>query len=137
MAKISESDIVSSGKPVRPAGHKDLFWYDPSKPIVIGEESEYRATGVRSITGSLSGSLIAGSIPPNAASKAAEQAVANALVASDVPQLSDIENVEYIKYFDPVTKVEKVKAIIKIRNSSKNKSNIAGVDARIYQPRGA
>lgn len=137
MAKISESDIVSSGKPVRPAGHKDLFWYDPSKPIVIGEESEYRATGVRSITGSLSGSLLAGSKLPDGAITAAANAIAGAISSSDVPNLSDIENIEYIKYFDPVTKVEKAKAVIKIRNSSKNKSNIAGVDARIYQPRGA
>lgn len=55
---------------------------------------------------------------------------------SDVPQLSDIESVQYVKYFDPVSKIEKAKAIIKIRNSSKNKNNVAGVDARIYQPRG-
>lgn len=49
----------------------------------------------------------------------------------DVPSLTDIESVVKTKYFDPVTKVEKAKIVIKIRNSSKNKSNIAGVDARI------
>lgn len=53
------------------------------------------------------------------------------LYSADVPQLSDIESVTPTKYFDPVTKVEKVKVVIKIRNSSKNKNNIAGVDARI------
>jgi hypothetical protein len=135
MAKISESDIVSSGKPVRPAGHKDLFWYDPSKPIVIGEESEYRATGVRSITGSLSGSLLSGAQSPKGPGSAG--VIAGVVESSDVPNLSDIEKIEYIKYFDPVTKVEKAKVVIKIRNSSKNKSNVVGVDARIYQPRGA
>jgi hypothetical protein len=52
-------------------------------------------------------------------------------LVADVPSLTDIESVVKTKYFDPVTKVEKAKIIIKIRNSSKNKSNIAGVDARI------
>lgn len=138
MAKISESEIVSNGKPVRPAGHPDLFWYDPSKPIVVGEESEYRATGVRSISGSgLSGSLLSGAISPDETIKDAEEIIKNAITSSDVPQLVDIEDVQYIKYYDPVTKVEKAKAIIKIRNSSKNKKNVVGVDARIYQPRGA
>jgi len=49
----------------------------------------------------------------------------------DRPELSDIENVQKIKYFDPVSKIEKTKLIIKVRNSSKNKSNVIGVDARI------
>ena len=55
----------------------------------------------------------------------------------DVPQLSDIEDIQYIKYFDPVSKIEKLKVVIKIRNASKNKKDVDGVDARIYQPRGA
>lgn len=54
----------------------------------------------------------------------------------DAPDLSDIENIEYVKYFDPVSKIEKLKVIIKVRNSSKKKSDVIGVDARIYQPRG-
>jgi hypothetical protein len=52
----------------------------------------------------------------------------------DTPQLTDIESVTYTKYYDAVTKEEKVKAILKIRNSSKNPNNVAGVDARIYNP---
>ena len=49
----------------------------------------------------------------------------------DVPDLSDIESVTKTKYFDPVTKVEKVKIVIKVRNSSRNKKDVSGVDARI------
>lgn len=136
MAKISESEIVSSGKPVRPAGHPDLFWYDPSKPIVVGEESEYRATGVKSAFGSsLSGSLLSAAISPDKAIDPSK--IATPIATRDVPQLSDIENVQYVKYYDPVTKVEKAKAIIKIRNSSIDKKNVVGVDARIYRPEGA
>jgi len=55
----------------------------------------------------------------------------------DAPSLSDIEDIDYIKYFDPVSKIEKLKVVIKIRNSSSRKSDVVGVDARVYQPRGA
>lgn len=137
MAKrVSKSSIVSTTKRVLPAGHPDLVWYDPSEVIIIGEDSEYKVsgTGVSFSSALLSGSLISGSENPN---KVEEEKDKKSLEEpSDVPQLSDIESVQYVKYFDPVSKIEKAKAIIKIRNSSKNKNNVAGVDARIYQPRG-
>jgi len=133
MAKrVPKSSIVSTTKRVLPAGHPDLVWYDPNEVIIVGEESEYKVsgTGVSAFSALLSGSLTSGS-------KIAEPKVKDPEEEpSDVPQLSDIESVEYVKYFDPVSKIEKAKAIIKIRNSSKNKDNVAGVDARIYQPRG-
>ena len=52
----------------------------------------------------------------------------------DIPSLSDIESVVYEPYYDTVSKLQKVRALIKIRNSSKNPTNIAGVDARIFNP---
>jgi len=137
MAKrVSKSSIVSTTKRVLPAGHPDLVWYDPSEVIIIGEESEYKVsgTGVSFSSALLSGSLISGSENPNKVEE--EKGKKSLEEPSDVPQLSDIESVQYVKYFDPVSKIEKAKAIIKIRNSSKNKNNVAGVDARIYQPRG-
>lgn len=133
MAKrVSKSSIVSTTKRVLPAGHPDLVWYDPSEVIIVGEDSEYKVsgTGISFSSALLSGSLISGSKTADPKVKDPEQEV------PDVPQLSDIESVEYVKYFDPVSKIEKAKAIIKIRNSSQNKNNVAGVDARIYQPRG-
>ena len=50
----------------------------------------------------------------------------------DIPSLSDIESIVYEPYYDPVLKAQKVKALIKIRNSSDNPANIAGIDARIF-----
>lgn len=137
MAKrVSKSSIVSTTKRVLPAGHPDLVWYDPSEVIIIGEDSEYKVsgTGVSFSSALLSGSLISGSKNPDKIEEGKDKKSSEE--PSDVPQLSDIENVQYVKYFDPVSKIEKAKAIIKIRNSSKNKNNVAGVDARIYQPRG-
>jgi len=52
----------------------------------------------------------------------------------DVPSLADIESVVYEPYYDPISKLQKVRALIKIRNSSNNPTNISGVDARIYNP---
>ncbi len=128
MAKrVSKSSIVSTTKRVLPAGHPDLVWYDPSEVIIIGEDSEYKVSGT-GVSTFLSGSLTSGS-PISGSGVLSESA--------DVPQLSDIEDIQYVKYFDPVSKIEKLKVIIKIRNASKNKNDVAGVDARVYQPRGA
>lgn len=52
----------------------------------------------------------------------------------DIPELSDIENISYEPYYDIATKVQKVRAILKIRNSSQNKINVDGVDIRISNP---
>ena len=52
----------------------------------------------------------------------------------DVPNLTDIQLFSSTKYYDPVTKVEKAKLVIKVTNTSKDKSNIGGVDARVYNP---
>jgi len=55
-------------------------------------------------------------------------------VKYDVPDLTDIESVTYEQYYDTVTKGAKVKAILKIRNSSVRGTDVVGVDARIYNP---
>lgn len=52
----------------------------------------------------------------------------------DIPELSDIESITYEPYYDTATKVQKVRAILRIRNSSINKLNVEGVDARISNP---
>lgn len=52
----------------------------------------------------------------------------------DIPSLADIESITFEEYPDPLSGIAKYNAIIKIRNSANNKSNISGVDARIYNP---
>lgn len=52
----------------------------------------------------------------------------------DVPELTDIESVTYEQYYDAATKSAKYKVVVKIRNSSVNKTDVVGVDARIYNP---
>jgi hypothetical protein len=53
----------------------------------------------------------------------------------DVPQLTDIEKVEYEQYFDSFNSI-RFNAIVTIRNSSKRKSDVIAVDAR-NKPKGA
>ena len=53
---------------------------------------------------------------------------------NDIPQLTDIENITYQQYYDTFNSI-RIKAIIKIRNSSKVKANVVGVDAR-NEPKG-
>lgn len=54
----------------------------------------------------------------------------------DVPSLADIESITYEEYAD-TNGVAKYKAVIKIRNSSTDKLNVLGVDARIYNTSGS
>jgi hypothetical protein len=59
------------------------------------------------------------------------------VIELDVPSLADIESIEFEEYPDPLTGVAKYKAIIKIRNSSKEKGSVSGIDASLYNPSGA
>lgn len=52
----------------------------------------------------------------------------------DIPNLTDIESIVYEPYYDAVSKLQKVRAILKIRNSSKNELGVESVDARIFNP---
>lgn len=52
----------------------------------------------------------------------------------DIPNLTDIESIIYEPYYDTVSKLQKVRAVLKIRNSSKNELGVASIDARIFNP---
>jgi hypothetical protein len=64
------------------------------------------------------------------------------LIGSDNPEtdvldkvdLTDIESITIEKYYDPATKEQRGRAIIKVRNTSITLENVEGVDARIYNP---
>lgn len=118
MAKINEPEINSSGRPVRPAGHPDLFWYRPGYAVIEGTAGEYSFTG--NLLAPITSSNFGGDLFVD---------------PKDVPQLSDIQIIENTTYGDEAGKT-RAKIVLKIKNSSKLKDNTKGVDARIYQPRG-
>jgi len=127
MAKINESDVTSSGRPVRPAGHPDLLWYRPGYVIEEGEVGQYQFAG-KSSSATVDESLVVAT--------EIQQPGEPIRIVADVPQLSDITIVSNTKYFDEVGK-ERAKIVLKVKNSSPKKDSVSGVDARIYQPRGA
>lgn len=131
--KIPDGNIVKGSKRVLPKGHPLTKIYDPNSFIEVGEYSEYAEIGaafpigIKSfITGSSSGSE--GEVDGSGGKTKTPEKPSD----KDFINLSDIElPIVFTKYFDPVTKLERVKAEIKIRNNSKFKTNVSGIDARI------
>jgi hypothetical protein len=124
--RIDKKDITDGTPLVLPAGHPDTVFLNPNNYISIKgtvvDYNKYQVSNPYALAGESTENLEKieiSSIPVN---------------QLDVPQMADIESITYQKYYDSVTKEEKVKATIKIRNSSKNPNNVAGVDARIYNP---
>jgi hypothetical protein len=127
--RVPEQAIVSNPKIVLPEGHPDTIWFNPYA-IITSKSNEVQYG--RYLTASFGSPISVGT----------REAIENpsAVVAveerdlPDVPNLTDIELFSSTKYYDPVTKVEKAKIVIKVTNTSKDKANIEGVDARIYNP---
>jgi len=124
--RIDKKDITEGTPLVLPVGHPDTVFLNPNNYISIkGTVVDYNRYQVgnpysspEDPTGN-SEKITISSIPVN---------------QLDVPQMADIESITYEQYYDSVSKIVKYKAILKIRNSSKNPNNVAGVDARIYNP---
>ena len=110
--------IVVGPPIVLPKNSPDRVFVRKTVGIDIDEGSTTNLTSPFSIGGGSGGGL--GSTPPDPNLPT---------VLDDIPQLTDIENITYQQYYDTFNSI-RIKAIIKIRNSSKNKSNVVGVDAR-------
>jgi len=132
MAKQNRTDIkdITRGSVIAlPVDHPDAIHLHPNDYIAI-------KSGSIDYSKYLNSNPFQFAIDPNNFINVDDPVVApptlNELV--DIPSLSDIESVTYEPYYDPITKTQKVRALIKIRNSSLNPANIAGVDARIFNP---
>ena len=124
MVKNIPSEQITHGFPIiLPKNSPDLLWLNP-REVLIGKATDienYLTSPFKSTEEYVSG-------------EGAEEEGNNSI---DKVDLTDIENITYTKYYDSVTKATKYKAVIKIRNSSSDKPNVRGVDARIYNPGGA
>jgi hypothetical protein len=123
--RVPEQSIVSNPKIVLPEGHPDTIWLNPSA-IIIEKSSPIQIN--KYLTRPFA-SLIQVSL-----NEGGGEVVKEEEDLFDVPDLTDIELFSSTKYYDPVTKVEKAKIVIKVTNTSKDKTNIEGVDARVYNP---
>lgn len=121
--RVDKKDIVDGQKLVAPRNP----FLDPNSYIESGKitATEKYQIGNPYVTGA--GGLESSSSP-------SEDQTIPKLSIRDTPQLTDIESVTYEQYYDPISRLAKYKAVLKIRNSSKTPNNVAGVDARIYNP---
>lgn len=135
MSRVPEQNLVQSKPWVIDENDPILQFVDRSKVIIRKSDGttydKYLATPP--IIGEGSGLSTTAKI---AATKASASDLASTIeIKPDTIDLTDIEGEPiYEQYYDPVSKLVKVKVTLKIRNSSSKKANVKGVDARIYNP---
>jgi hypothetical protein len=121
--RVPAKDIVPGSPIVLPEGHPDLVFLNP-KNVIIKQGKSFVYDTYLAPDPTNGNPLNEPNLP----------AVAILPSSVDIVELSDIESITYEKYYDSVTKEEKAKAIVKIRNNSNKADTVQGVDARIYNP---
>ena len=128
--RLDKKDITDGNPLILPDGHPDTVFLNSNSYLT------YDGTKLR-YSKYQSGNPYSESFPDNGEPSTLNNAIIedkSGAQTQDVPELTDIESVTFTKYYDAVTKEEKVKAVLKIRNSSNDKNKVVGVDARIYNP---
>jgi hypothetical protein len=129
--RIPKASIVRGAPTVISTDDEFISFLDPSQFLIKeGGQIQYN----RFAPGSPFGRAFAETPAGNINDAAGDKAEVVPIELPDVPNLTDIELFSSTKYYDPVTKVEKGKIVIKVTNTSRDKINIEGVDARVYNP---
>jgi hypothetical protein len=126
--RIDVKDLTRGAVIALPLDHPDSLHLHPNDYIAI-------KAGSIDYSKYLNSNLYSGSSTSTVTGEAKEQGTDTPPIVGeslDIPSLTDIESIVYEPYYDPVSKLQKVRALIKIRNSSDNPTNIAGIDARIF-----
>lgn len=131
--RVSKQEVVQGAPTVIATNNPDAIFMKDNPNVVFTNENKFTTSNYAS------GAFL--TVDP-AAIAAVSSTVSSTIntptyAILDVPALADIEKIDFEEYFDQLTGVVKYKAILKIRNSSINKSSVAGVDARIYNPYGS
>jgi hypothetical protein len=126
--RTDQKDITRGKTLVVPEGHEDTVHLHPNDYLTVKSgQIDYSRYTASSLSG---GSIIGAAI--NSGGDLTDLVDQIITPLADVPTGTDIESINYEQYFDPITKIQKYRAIIKMRNGSSNPTNVAGVDARIY-----
>lgn len=140
--KINAQDITRGAPVVLVPGHPDTQFLRPGEYI----EKNIQNLTIKGTAAGISGySSGAGSkevntenpeekkplFPREVVHKWGPKSLAYPIVLPDTPDLSDIVSVQFTKYYDIANKL-RVKAEIKVKNSSVRKDSVIGVDARIF-----
>jgi hypothetical protein len=141
--RINSQDITRGEPVVLVPGHPDTLFLRPGEYIeknVLSLTIKGTASGIGGFsTGSGNGNQVDTNnpeerkplFPREVVHKWGPKSLAYPIVLPDTPDLSDIESVTFTKYYDVTNKL-RVKAEIKIKNSSVRKDSVIGVDARIF-----
>lgn len=124
--RIPKANIITGPKPI--INQADKVWLGSGNGVE-GTTSTPLGSGINSAS-----LKTASSAPDQATASAASTKNVESVVIPDTVDMTDIEDISYEQYYDSTSKLVRYKAIIKIRNSSTNKLNVEGVDARIYNP---
>lgn len=124
--RIPKANIIVGPKPI--INQADKTWLGDGNGVE-GTTSSALGSGINS-----AGLKTASFAPDQATASAASTKNVEVVVVPDTVDMTDIEDISYEQYYDATSKLVRYKAIIKIRNSSTNKLNVEGVDARIYNP---
>ena len=125
--RIPSQNIVKGKTPVVEEGSPELMFLKPSEVIIrekgsTGDAEKFLAATPLSFDVEKDTLLEDENQNPD---------ISSIESAFDFPSLSDLENIQFEEYYDPIKKAKRIKATIKIRNSSANKSNVIAIDARI------
>jgi hypothetical protein len=129
--RVPKQSIVRPAPVILPKGHPDLAFLGDALESDASRFSSTRYFGGAFVGSGSDGS--SGGSSGASGSSGPSGPTGPTFPIPDVPGLSDIESITYEEYPDS-TGVMKYRAVLKIRNSSVNKENVAGVDARIYNP---
>lgn len=128
--RIDQKDITRGKILVVPQGHEDTIHLHPNDYLSVKNgQIDYSRYAVSSLGGSIIGAPIGEGGDPKDPS---DPTLPIIIPVADVPTGTDIESIAYEQYFDPITKIQKYRAIVKMRNGSLNPTSVAGVDARLY-----
>lgn len=114
--RVSDKQVVRAGAIILSANNEELIWMDP-KSVIISKDGKFtydKYLGVSPFKTFDSDITGGGDIDND---------------DRDTVHLTDIENITYQSYLSTTGEL-KYRAILKIRNSSKNKENVVGVDGR-------
>jgi hypothetical protein len=121
--RVDSKSVVVGAPIVLPVDSPDYVFVRKNVALSVDSGATTNVASPFSVGGGSGG--VGGSTPPDPNLPTA---------ISDIPQLTDIENITYQQYYDTFNSI-RIKAIIKVRNSSKFKANVVGVDAR-NEPKG-
>jgi hypothetical protein len=134
--RVPQQNVITTPTKVFDKNNPDLFWLAKEGIQVVdnGEDlfNQYDATFAAYLVASNTASSgQTDPLAPGGASVIGNNPFLG--LGNGAPQLGDIENITGTIYTTDANN-PKVKYVLKIRNSAIDKTNVVGVDARIYNP---